>query len=74
MGLKEKFLKIFKIDENNLFQNQEFKKYKQRLDHEIKIIIEMKYSSYFLIVADYIKWAKNNEIPVGPGRGLVLVL
>ncbi len=69
LGLKEKFLKIFKIDENNLFQNQEFKKYKQRLDHEIKIIIEMKYSSYFLIVADYIKWAKNNEIPVGPGRG-----
>ncbi len=69
LGLKEKFLKIFKIDEKNLFQNQEFKKYKQRLDHEIKIIIEMKYSSYFLIVADYIKWAKNNEIPVGPGRG-----
>ena len=69
LGLKEKFLKIFKIDENNLFQNQEFKKYKQRLDHEIKIIIEMKYSSYFLIVADYIKWAKNNKIPVGPGRG-----
>ena len=29
----------------------------------------MKYSSYFLIVADYIKWAKNNDIPVGPGRG-----
>ncbi len=69
LGLKEKFLKIFKIDENSLFQNQEFKKYKQRLDHEIKIIKEMKYSSYFLIVADYIKWAKNNEIPVGPGRG-----
>ena len=29
----------------------------------------MKYSSYFLIVSDYIKWAKNNDIPVGPGRG-----
>ena len=29
----------------------------------------MKYSSYFLIVHDYIKWAKNNDIPVGPGRG-----
>ena len=43
--------------------------YKKRLDHELKIIIEMKYSSYFLIVSDYIKWAKNNDIPVGPGRG-----
>ena len=29
----------------------------------------MKYSSYFLIVSDYIKWAKKNDIPVGPGRG-----
>ena len=29
----------------------------------------MKYSSYFLIVSDYIKWAKSNNIPVGPGRG-----
>ena len=29
----------------------------------------MKYASYFLIVSDYIKWAKENDIPVGPGRG-----
>ena len=36
---------------------------------KLKIIIEMKYPSYFLIVADYIKWAKKNDIPVGPGRG-----
>ena len=43
--------------------------YKERLDHEIKIISSMKYSSYFLIVSDYIKWAKKNDIPVGPGRG-----
>jgi len=40
-----------------------------RLNHEIKIIQEMNYSSYFLIVSDYIKWAKKNKIPVGPGRG-----
>ena len=33
------------------------------------IIFKMKYSSYFLIVSDYIKWAKKNNIPVGPGRG-----
>ena len=68
-GLKEKFKKIFKIDEKNLEQNNKFLKYKDRLDHELKIIIEMKYPSYFLIVSDYIKWAKSNDIPVGPGRG-----
>ena len=66
---KEKFLKIFKIEENDLETNENFLKYKDRLDHELKIIIEMKYPSYFLIVSDYIKWAKNNDIPVGPGRG-----
>ena len=37
--------------------------------HEINIINSMDYSSYFLIVSDYIKWAKKNAIPVGPGRG-----
>jgi len=68
-GLKEKFLKVFKIEENNLDNTDKFLEYKERLDHELKIIIEMKYPSYFLIVSDYIKWAKNNDIPVGPGRG-----
>jgi len=68
-GLKEKFLKVFKIEENNLEADDKFLKYKDRLDHELKIIIEMKYPSYFLIVSDYIKWAKSNDIPVGPGRG-----
>ena len=68
-GLREKFLNVFKIEENNLEADDKFLKYKDRLDHELKIIIEMKYPSYFLIVSDYIKWAKNNDIPVGPGRG-----
>ena len=43
--------------------------YFDRLKHEINIINSMKYSSYFLIVSDYIKWSKENSIPVGPGRG-----
>ena len=43
--------------------------YEDRLKHEINIINSMNYASYFLIVSDYIKWAKNNSIPVGPGRG-----
>jgi DNA polymerase III subunit alpha len=68
-GLKEKFLKMVDIEEKNIGTNDKFIKYKDRLDHELKIIIEMKYPSYFLIVSDYIKWAKNNDIPVGPGRG-----
>ena len=43
--------------------------YFDRLNHEINIINSMNYPSYFLIVSDYIRWAKNNSIPVGPGRG-----
>jgi len=68
-GLKTKFEKVFKIQTNDIETNQSYLDYKKRLDHELSIIIEMKYASYFLIVSDYIKWAKNNDIPVGPGRG-----
>ncbi len=68
-GLKNKFTNIFHVEEKNFNSNEKYKKYKKRLDHEIKIITEMNYASYFLIVSDYIKWAKNNDIPVGPGRG-----
>ena len=68
-GLSEKFEKNFKIEKKDLNLNEEYLKYKDRLDHELNIIIEMKYASYFLIVSDYIKWAKKNSIPVGPGRG-----
>ncbi|MFL2853966.1 MAG: DNA polymerase III subunit alpha [Candidatus Pelagibacter sp.] len=68
-GLKIKFNKIFGIKENELDNDKNYLDYKDRLNHELSIIIEMKYSSYFLIVSDYIKWAKNNDIPVGPGRG-----
>ena len=68
-GLRIKFDKIFGIKSNELKSNKKYLNYKDRLDHELSIIIEMKYSSYFLIVSDYIKWAKSNDIPVGPGRG-----
>jgi len=44
-------------------------RYAERLDYELDIIINMGFASYFLIVADFIKWAKGNDIPVGPGRG-----
>ncbi|MEL7189889.1 MAG: DNA polymerase III subunit alpha [Pseudomonadota bacterium] len=45
------------------------KEYFDRLDYEIGIIVNMGFPGYFLIVADFIKWAKDNGIPVGPGRG-----
>ncbi len=68
-GLNDKFIKNFNIDADNLNENKDYLKYLDRLNHELNIIIEMNYSSYFLIVSDYIRWAKKNDIPVGPGRG-----
>ncbi|MBX9664075.1 DNA polymerase III subunit alpha [Novosphingobium sp.] len=47
----------------------EVKQYRQRLEFEIGIINRMGFGGYFLIVADFIKWAKEQGIPVGPGRG-----
>ncbi|AHC73744.1 DNA polymerase III alpha subunit [Candidatus Endolissoclinum faulkneri L5] len=43
--------------------------YRKRLDMELAIIEQMGFSGYFLIVSDFIKWAKTKKIPVGPGRG-----
>ncbi|MFL0418164.1 DNA polymerase III subunit alpha [Sphingomonas sp. 179-I 2A4 NHS] len=43
--------------------------YRKRLDFELNVIIQMGFPGYFLIVADFIKWAKMHDIPVGPGRG-----
>jgi DNA polymerase-3 subunit alpha len=45
------------------------KDYRDRLEFELGIIERMKFPGYFLIVADFIKWAKSHDIPVGPGRG-----
>ncbi|MDG1450790.1 MAG: DNA polymerase III subunit alpha [Ascidiaceihabitans sp.] len=47
----------------------EVSEYEARLDFELKIIEGMGFPGYFLIVADFIKWAKDEGIPVGPGRG-----
>lgn len=43
--------------------------YRERLQLELDVIIEMGFPGYFLIVADFIQWAKQNDVPVGPGRG-----
>ena len=77
---EEELTKLAKKGLENRLENFIFKKniksketvreiYEDRLKHEIDIINSMNYASYFLIVSDYIKWAKKNSIPVGPGRG-----
>jgi DNA polymerase III subunit alpha len=48
---------------------EEKPEYRERLDFELDVITRMGFAGYFLIVADFIKWAKTNDIPVGPGRG-----
>ena len=68
-GLENR-LKNFIFKKNNSTNKEKiFKIYEDRLLHELNIITKMNYSGYFLIVSDYIKWAKKNNIPVGPGRG-----
>ena len=62
-GLKARFDK-FGRDERFSVED-----YEKRLEFELGIIIKMKYPGYFLIVADFIQWAKAQSIPVGPGRG-----
>jgi DNA polymerase III subunit alpha len=44
-------------------------RYRERLDYELSVIVSMGFAGYFLIVADFIQWAKAHGIPVGPGRG-----
>ncbi|WP_458524841.1 DNA polymerase III subunit alpha [Onishia taeanensis] len=44
-------------------------RYRERLDFELNIILQMGFPGYFLIVMDFIQWAKDNNVPVGPGRG-----
>ena len=51
------------------FSDEKRKEYEDRLKIELDVIISMGFPGYFLIVADFIRWAKNNGVPVGPGRG-----
>ena len=56
------------IDEDRIPQDQ-LEKYQDRLQEEVDLITNMGFVGYFLIVSDFIQWAKRNDIPVGPGRG-----
>jgi len=57
-----------RIEKLNL-KSEETPRYHERLAFEIKTIAQMGYAGYFLIVADFISWARSNGVPVGPGRG-----
>ncbi len=65
-GLEQQLLSLFPDAE---VREQRRPEYAARLEFEVKTIIQMGFSGYFLIVADFINWAKVNGVPVGPGRG-----
>ena len=59
-------IRLKSIDNSNI---DKIKSYHDRLSMELEIICDMGFAGYYLIVSDVINWAKNNNIPVGPGRG-----
>ncbi len=65
-GLNERLIQLFPVEDAREAQRAH---YVERLDFEINTILNMGFPGYFLIVADFINWAKNNGCPVGPGRG-----
>ncbi|WP_223619336.1 DNA polymerase III subunit alpha [Lysobacter sp. ESA13C] len=60
---------IKRLEKNPLAPGKTREVYDERLEIELDVIIKMGFPGYFLIVADFINWAKDHEIPVGPGRG-----
>jgi DNA polymerase-3 subunit alpha len=65
-GLERRMQQLFPDPETRM---QHLPRYRERLEFEIRTIIQMGFAGYFLIVADFINWAKHNGVPVGPGRG-----
>jgi DNA polymerase-3 subunit alpha len=66
-GLRERLESLFDVHAPDFDEKQLV--YADRLKFELDIIIQMGFPGYFLIVMDFIRWAKDNDIPVGPGRG-----
>jgi DNA polymerase-3 subunit alpha len=65
-GLERRLVQLYPATEERERRRPE---YVARLEFETKTIVQMGFPGYFLIVADFINWAKNNGVPVGPGRG-----
>ncbi|MBF0256686.1 MAG: DNA polymerase III subunit alpha, partial [Gammaproteobacteria bacterium] len=69
-GLEQRLAKIIKADAADATKAEAQRKiYEDRLHLELDVINAMGFPGYFLIVADFIQWAKDNDVPVGPGRG-----
>ncbi len=66
-GLEQRLIELFDTKSNNF--NELRVNYDKRLEEELNVILSMGFPGYFLIVADFIDWARNNDVPVGPGRG-----
>ncbi|NJA07972.1 DNA polymerase III subunit alpha [Methylococcaceae bacterium WWC4] len=66
-GLEERLQQHAPVGNGSFEDNR--KVYDERLETELSVIVQMGFPGYFMIVADFIQWAKNNDIPVGPGRG-----
>lgn len=66
-GLEERLERI--LDKSAADYAERRKEYEDRLTFELDIIVQMGFPGYFLIVMDFIQWAKDHDIPVGPGRG-----
>lgn len=66
-GLHERLASI--LDKQAANYDEQLKLYEARLQREIDVINKMGFAGYFLIVADFTRWAKENGVPVGPGRG-----
>ncbi|MER2601096.1 MAG: DNA polymerase III subunit alpha, partial [Candidatus Competibacter phosphatis] len=67
VGLEQRLRRWFDPDASDFAERRQ--PYDQRLEIELKVIIQMGFPGYFLIVADFIQWARANGVPVGPGRG-----
>lgn len=65
-GLEERLVQLFPDPAK---REAERPRYEARLEFENQTIIKMKFPGYFLIVAEFIQWGKNNGVPIGPGRG-----
>ncbi|MFB6349738.1 DNA polymerase III subunit alpha [Moraxella sp. ZJ142] len=68
-GLNKRLDKLYPIERRDDDWDKIRKPYDERLEYELGIILKMGFPGYFLIVMDFIRWAKANGVPVGPGRG-----
>ena len=68
-GLDRRLDRLFPVAERSDNWQEFRQKYDERLEYELEVILSMGFPGYFLIVMDFIRWAKANGVPVGPGRG-----